>query len=80
LAKRLVKRTIVNRLHAGIDPRRRMRPVHRKPLLCLPIAVVQKLGRHLAKPKRNKQLPLDGNGKLAVMNDHDRRQLAKVTF
>ena len=57
-----------------------MRPVHRKPLLCLPIAVVQKLGRHLAKPKRNKQLPLDGNGKLAVMNDHDRRQLAKVTF
>ena len=80
LGKRLVKCPVVNRLHAGIGPRRRMRPVHREPLLRLTIAVVQKLGRHLAKPKAVEQLSLNGMRKLTMMNDHVCRRSSKATF
>jgi hypothetical protein len=58
----------------------RLRPVHREPLLRLAIAVVQKLGRHLAKPKAVEQLSLNGMRKLTVMNDHVCRRSSKATF
>ena len=68
LAKRILKRSIVNPRDIPIDPRRRVGLMNLQPLLCLANAVVEKLGRHVTSSKRFNQLPLHHPGELARVN------------